>query len=155
VACVLAGAIITAVVMAQRGEPAQLDESGTFLVTRVIDGDTVDLEDGRRVRYLGVDAPETVHPEKPVQCYGPESAAENKRLVEGTRVRLERDKEEHDVYDRILRYVYIDGTDVSALLIAEGYGRVLNVPPNTRHRDQYADLQKAAKAAKLGLWGAC
>lgn len=150
---VLAGVVVTIAVLALTSDDGQAGDSESILVTRVIDGDTIVVADGRHIRLIGVDTPETVHPTKPVGCYGPEASAFNKKLLEGKQVTLERDKEEHDVYDRPLRYVYLDGQDVQALLIAQGYGRADNFPPNTKHRAEYMALQKEAKAAKRGLWG--
>ncbi len=125
-------------------------------VARVIDGDTIELEDGSRVRYLGVDTTETVHPTKPVQCFGPQASEENKRLVEGKRVRLESDITDVDQYGRLLRFVYVGGgLDVSAYLIRNGFGYVYSQEPDVKHLVSYAALERGARAARRGLWGAC
>lgn len=76
-------------------------------VVRVIDGDTIEIEGGDRVRYIGIDTPETVDPRKPVQCYGQEASNKNKELVEGKTVELEKDVSETDKYGRLLRYVWL------------------------------------------------
>ena len=76
-----------------------------YKVARVIDGDTIELENGERVRYIGMDTPETVHPSKPVQCFGKAASAENSKLVSGKTVRLEKDVSDTDKYGRLLRYV--------------------------------------------------
>src|SRR4030042_2567140 len=81
-----------------------------ILVTRVIDGDTIEIEGGQKVRYIGIDTPEKVDPRPSVQCYGKEAAAKNKELVEGKRVRLEKDVSETDKYGRLLRYVFVGDT---------------------------------------------
>ena len=78
-------------------------------VTRVIDGDTIELETGQKVRYIGINTPETVDPRKPAECFGRESSEKNKELVEGKIVELEKDISETDKYQRLLRYVYVDG----------------------------------------------
>jgi micrococcal nuclease len=130
-------------------------EPGTVRVIRVIDGDTIVIEGGEHVRYLGVDTPETVHPTKPVQCYGPEASAANRRLVEGRRVRLEQDVSDRDAYGRLLRSVYVDGLDASAELVRQGYGYVIGIPPDISHLAEYASLEDTAREEHRGLWGAC
>lgn len=129
-------------------------------VVDVIDGDTirVQFDDGEvaTVRYLLVDTPETVHPRRGVDCYGPEASARNRELVEGRAVWLERDISQTDRYGRLLRYVYLeDGTSVNAALLEGGYAQVVTYPPDVRHVDAYRDLQRAAREAGAGLWGGC
>lgn len=130
--------------------------SGFVRVARVIDGDTIELAGGTRVRYLGMDTPETVNPKKPVQCYGPEASARNHALLDGQSVRLVRDVEDTDMYGRLLRYVYLpDGTFVNLSLVADGYARVYTWPPNVAHTREFQTAQAQAKAAGRGLWGSC
>jgi len=129
-------------------------------VVRVVDGDTIAvLVDGRRekVRYIGVDTPETHHPTKPVQCYGREASAFNARLVGGERVRLVRDVEQRDRFGRLLAYVYRarDGLFVNAELARAGYARTLTIAPDVRYAARLAALARAARAAGRGLWSAC
>lgn len=127
-------------------------------VARVVDGDTiaVALDGGTEdVRYIGVDTPETVKPDEPVQCYGPEASAFNHRLVDGETVRLVFDRELRDVYGRLLAYVHVGGTFVNAELVRDGYARTLEIPPNTAEADRLAKLEQAAGEAGIGLWGAC
>lgn len=126
-------------------------------VVRVVDGDTIVVAiDGEeyRVRYIGIDTPETVHPDKPVEWMGPEASAANKALVEGKTVYLEKDISETDQYDRLLRYVFLeDGTFVNAELVRLGYAQVSTYPPDVRYVDLYLEMQRAAQAAGRGLWG--
>jgi micrococcal nuclease len=129
------------------------DESA--LVVRVIDGDTVELANGDRVRYLGVDTPETVNPQKPVGCFGPEASAANKRLVEGKRVVLTSDVTDRDKYSRLLRFVSVGGIDVAAYLIQNGFGYVYSIQPDVARLQQYGALEREAHADQRGLWGAC
>ena len=98
-------------------------------VTEVIDGDTVVLDNGEHVRYLGIDTPEIHHPTKPKQCYGEEAAKRNQELVEGKYVFLERDKEDRDKYNRLLRYVYVGFTSINAELVREGFAYSYYFPP--------------------------
>ena len=124
------------------------------VVERVVDGDTVVLVGGERVRYIGVDTPELHHPKKNVQPYAREAMEFNRRLVEGQKVRLEMDVEPKDKYGRTLAYVYLeDGRLVNAELLKEGYAQLLTIPPNVRYVDLFTGLQRQAREAKRGLWG--
>jgi micrococcal nuclease len=127
-------------------------------VMRVVDGDTLEVQmTGRRerVRYIGVDTPESVAPNQPVECFGREASARNKELVEGKRVRLEKDVSDTDRFGRLLRYVWLGDEQVNARLIAEGYANVATFPPDVRNQDVYRRLQQEARTAGRGLWGAC
>jgi micrococcal nuclease len=141
-------------------DPGQEDgpRSAQAYVTRVVDGDTVEVQlDGEEedVRYIGVDTPETVKPDEPVQCFGPQASDFNHRLVERRRVRLVFGVERRDVYGRLLAYVYLGDRFVNALLVRRGLARTLTIPPNDRFADRFARLQTAAARAGRGLWGAC
>jgi micrococcal nuclease len=130
----------------------------TALVTRVVDGDTVEARiDGEveDVRYIGVDTPETVKPDTPVQCFGPRASGFNHRLVEGRRVRLVFGVERHDVYGRLLAYVYLGRRFVNAMLVRRGLARTLTIPPNDRFAPRLRRLELGAARAGRGLWGAC
>jgi micrococcal nuclease len=134
--------------------------SASALVERVVDGDTLVVAVGgreERVRYIGLDTPETVKPDAPVECWGRAASALNERLVAGERVTLRFDRELRDRYDRLLAYVYRDADDlfVNARLVRDGAARTLPIPPNTAHAAQLARLQSDARAARRGLWGAC
>lgn len=127
-------------------------------VVRAVDGDTIVVRlDGRdqRLRYIGVNTPESVDPRREVQCFGKEAAERNRELVEGRQVWLEKDVSETDQYGRLLRYVYADGRLVNAALIREGYGRVVTFPPDVRLVDELRQLEREARTARRGLWGNC
>ncbi|MBP9015989.1 MAG: thermonuclease family protein [Candidatus Atribacteria bacterium] len=130
----------------------QSEKEGTYLVTRVIDGDTIELANGEKVRYIGVDTPELHHPQKEVEYYAQEAYEANRRLVEGKRVRLELDVEERDRYGRILAYVYVDDLMVNEWLVANGYARVATFPPNVKYAERFLQLEREARQAKVGLW---
>lgn len=137
-------------------ENAPSDVSGvSFKVTRVIDGDTIEIEGGERVRYIGIDTPETVDPRKPVQCFGVESSKKNKELVEGKMVRLEKDITDRDKYRRLLRYVWVGDTFVNLALVKEGYAYSYSYPPDIAHQDQFIAAEREARETKMGLWNAC
>lgn len=122
-------------------------------VSRVIDGDTVELSGGRRVRYIGIDTPETSDPRKGVQCYGREAYEKNRELVEGKTVGLEKDVSETDKYGRLLRYVYINNVLVNELLVEEGYAYSSSYPPDVKYQDKFLEAQKLAREENKGLWG--
>jgi micrococcal nuclease len=126
-------------------------------VSRVIDGDTITvLLDGRsyNVRYIGIDAPETVAPGRPVEWMGREATAANKALVEGKMVYLEKDVSNTDRYGRLLRYVYVGQVFVNAELVRQGYAVVSTYPPDVKYQSLFLQMQQEARAAGRGLWGA-
>jgi micrococcal nuclease len=124
-----------------------------FKVKRVIDGDTIELENGEKVRYIGIDTPETVHPSKPIQYYGKEASEANRSLVEGKEVRLEFDVQQRDKYGRLLAYVYVGDIFVNAWLVENGYAQILTIPPNVKYQDKFLELQRKAREEGRGLWG--
>ena len=128
--------------------------SGTLTqVTRVIDGDTIVVSTGEKVRYIGMNTPETVDPRRPVQCYGHEASAKNKELVEGKTVRLEKDVSDKDTYGRLLRYVWIGDTMINEVLVREGFAEVSTFPPDVKYKDRFIAAQRLASEEKKGLWG--
>ena len=157
-AAVLAGCGRTGPAAEGGGSPAGLPAGLDTTVERVVDGDTVVVEGGHRVRLIGVDTPETKDPRKPVQCFGREAAAYVSSLLrQGTGVRLVGDVEERDAYGRTLAYVYrlADGLFVNAELVRQGYAQVLTIPPNVAHADELLALARAAREQGRGLWTAC
>lgn len=127
-------------------------------VINVVDGDTIKVRiDGetQTVRYIGIDTPETKHPNKPVEWMGPEATEANKELVAGKEVWLVKDVSETDQYGRLLRYVYLaDGTFVNAELVKQGYAQASTYPPDVEHSELFAELQSEARENERGLWGA-
>jgi micrococcal nuclease len=131
----------------------------TGRVVRAVDGDTLEvaLDDGpnETVRLIGVDTPETVKPDTPVQCFGPQASHFEHRTVEGRRVRLLTGVEPRDYYGRLLAYVWIEGRFLEAELLRRGLARVLTFHPNDRFAHRFEVIaQKASKSGK-GLWNAC
>jgi micrococcal nuclease len=128
------------------------------IVTKVIDGDTVDVSiDGEpfTVRYIGIDTPETKHPEKPVEAYGPEATEKNKELVEGKKVVLVKDVSEVDQYGRLLRYVFVEslgGVFVNYELVRQGYASVSTYPPDVACADTFKQAEQMARQEQVGLW---
>jgi len=130
-------------------------------VEEVVDGDTVRLViDGRSetVRLIGVDTPETKHPTKPVECYGPEASAHLAAVLPaGTVVGIRRDVESRDRYGRLLAYLIRtdDGLFVNLDLVEGGWATTLAIEPNIAHAEEFAAAAERARASSLGLWGAC
>lgn len=128
---------------------------GVVRLSRVIDGDTIEIEGGERVRYIGMNTPETVDPRRPVQCFGKEASNKNKELVEGKNVRLEKDVSERDKYGRLLRYVFLGARFINLELVNEGYAYADTFPPDVKYQEEFLNAQREARNAKRGLWSAC
>jgi micrococcal nuclease len=140
------------------GEPDQGPATATALVTRVVDGDTIEARiDGEveDVRLIGVDTPETVKPGEPVQCFGPQASTFTKHLLEDRPVRLVFGIERRDVYGRLLAYAYLGDRLFNAALLRRGLARSLTIPPNDRFAPHFERLELAAARAGRGLWAAC
>jgi len=129
------------------------------IVTNVVDGDTIDVQlaDGStyRVRYIGIDTPETVAPGRPVQCWGPEASTRNRELVLGQLVSLERDTSETDRFGRLVRYVWLGDELVETILLTEGQARAYPFRPDTARAEEFAVLEQTARQQAVGLWSAC
>ena len=130
-------------------------------ILKVVDGDTVDIDingNTERVRLIGVNTPETKHPTKPIECFGPEASAYLTQLLpKGTHVRIERDIEARDRYGRMLLYLYreSDNLFINLDLVLRGYGTPMSIEPNTFHRNNFVRAAAQAEAANVGLWKAC
>ncbi|MBS3792663.1 thermonuclease family protein [Candidatus Bipolaricaulota bacterium] len=121
----------------------------TSQVIEIHNGDTIKLANGMKVRYLGLDTPETHHSEKPVEYFGVKASKFNQQLVGGKKVKLEYDVQKKDQYDRHLAYVYViqDGEwiNVNAELLREGYAQVYTIPPNVKYADYFLELEREAE----------
>lgn len=126
------------------------------IVAAVLDGDTVVLNSGQKVRYLGIDAPEIAHETRPAACYGEQAKRANARWVLHKRVTLEYEKTARDRYGRLLAYVFLpDGRCVNALLLQAGQAYVYRTAEPFRRWERFLTLQRHAIATRAGLWGAC
>lgn len=138
----------------------QISPEEGILVNRVVDGDTIEIEGGQKVRYIGIDTPETVDPRRDVGCYGKEASDENKKIVEGKRVILTKDVSETDKYDRLLRFVYLKQANgkllfVNDYLVRQGYAKASSYPPDVKFSEQFVMAEREAREAKRGLWQKC
>lgn len=139
-------------------DPDSGPASATALVTRVVDGDTIEARIGGEVedvRLIGVDTPETVKPGEPVQCFGPQASDFTHSQLEGQRVRFVFGVERRDVYGRLLAYAYLDGHLFNSALLRRGLARSLTIPPNDRFAARFKRLELAGARDGRGLWGAC
>lgn len=153
-----AAALLLAAALALGGcDSSSPGDASSAQVRRVVDGDTILLTSGERVRLIGVDTPESVKPGTPVQCFARRASAFTHALLDDARVRLVYGAERRDRYGRTLAYVYRarDGLNVGAELLRRGYARTLEIAPNTEHAAEYARLASDAKRAGKGLWSAC
>ena len=139
-----------------------MDKVEKVKVARLVDGDTIVLTDGRKIRYLYIDTPETVKENVPVMCFGPEAKEMNEKLVLGKEIWMLSDKESKDQYGRDLRMIFLAGTNtddfansVNAILIKGGFARARIFKPNTLHESEAKQLERDAKDKKLGVWGMC
>lgn len=142
-------------------DPATFGIEGerTF-VTKVVDGDTIEVSGNQAVRFIGIDTPETVDPRRPVGCFGKEASSEVKKLLTNQEVVLQKDVSETDKYKRLLRYVFLPLEDGSILfindyLVREGFAKVLTYPPDVKYNEQFRQAEKEARENNRGLWGRC
>ena len=127
----------------------------TFLVTKVIDGDTIDLADGRTVRYLNLDTPELAKGQTADECFAIKAKEINEELVLGKKVRLETDENEMDRFGRILAYVYLDDLFVNQYLLAQGAAIYQLDTVNLKHTETLVEAANQAHEQKKGLWQEC
>jgi micrococcal nuclease len=143
--------------------PPVVDTSGRMhgTVTHVVDGDTLKVKLGSRsetIRLIGVDTPETKHPTKPIECWGPEASTHTQSLLPpGTDVVVVRDEEARDKYGRLLAYVTrtSDNLFINLDLISGGWANTLSIEPNTAYAQAFDDAASTAQRLQLGLWAHC
>jgi micrococcal nuclease len=142
------------------GQSLDSNQPGSYRVTHFVDGDTIAVDmngHDEKIRFIGVDTPETHKPNTPVQCYGPAAAAFTKNSIGNQRVRLVADElsSNRDRYNRLLRYVYLaDGRLLNEMLISGGYGFYYPYFPFTKSQE-FNSAELTAQTHKAGLWGNC
>lgn len=154
------GAVLASGTPAAHGEtpallcpPDRIDQ--TVEVSQIFDGDTVRLADGRKVRLIGINAPEIGHDGAPSEAYAEQAREDLSRLVHGHRnVGLRFDAERHDKYGRLLAHLFLpDGRSIEARLLEQGVATSLAIPPNTWNLDCYLGVEAKARSKGTGLWG--
>jgi micrococcal nuclease len=145
---------ITPVEIASNSANTKKENLQKVKVSRVVDGDTIELENGQKVRYIGIDTPETVDPRRDPQCFGKEASLRNKELVENKEVYLEKDVSETDRYGRLLRYIYVEenGVSVNEQLVKEGYAAASSYPPDVKYQEKFRIAEQEARNNQKGLW---
>jgi len=137
-------------------QSSNISDSNFYEIVRVVDGDTFVIDyngKNEKVRLIGVDTPESVHPdEQKNTAFGNEVSSYSKRMLMGKRVQIEFDVEKRDKYGRLLAYVYIDGQMYNKLLLERGYAKIATYPPNVKYVEDFKSLQKQARENKVGLW---
>ncbi len=144
---------LTSEVLGEKDNNVNLEDTGTYLITRIVDGDTIEIEGGQKVRYIGIDTPESKAPGKDVECFALEATEKNRQLVEGKQVRLEKDVNETDRYGRLLRYVYVGDVMVNEVLVSEGYAHAKSYPPDVKYQELFTQKEAEAREKEAGLWG--
>ena len=142
-------ALLTALCILTLSLPGCRPPTDTYRITEVIDGDTIVIQSGQRVRYIGIDAPELGPPAEPLAA---EAKQANRALVEGKEVRLEKDVSDTDRFGRLLRYVYADGTLVNAEMVRQGLARSRSYPPDTKYQEYLDKMETMARRAGRGIW---
>lgn len=135
-------------------------EGERVVVTRVVDGDTIEISSGKTVRFIGIDTPETVDPRRSVGCFGKEASNKTKDLLSGRQIILQKDVSETDKYRRLLRYIFLPLPDgrilfVNDYLVREGFAKALTYPPDVKYNEQFRQAEKEAREGSRGLWGRC
>lgn len=143
--------LLIAVMLTPAEKPPDLSEP--VKVLRVIDGDTIEIENDITVRMIGIDTPESVHPDENKNTeYGKIASEYTGELLTGKAVQLEYDTELTDTYGRTLAYVYLDGEMVNELLLQKGLAKTMTIPPNTKYVDRFSAAEQEASRNAYGFW---
>ena len=152
ISCGALNAVLAYVLLFAASSLVYADE---YKVKRVVDGDTIELEEIGKVRLIGVDTPETKHPRKPVECFGPEASKFTKKMMEGKVARIKYGKKKTGKYGRVLGYIYLlDGTFLNAEIIKQGYGKAYLKYP-FKYSQEFKEYEEVAQSHGKGLWTAC
>ncbi|MDD3998893.1 MAG: thermonuclease family protein [Candidatus Shapirobacteria bacterium] len=122
-------------------------------VAKVIDGDTIELSDKRKVRYIGINSFEMNDERLEIKCLAEKAREANRNLVENKEIEMEKDVSDTDKYGRLLRYVWIDGILVNEELVKNGWAEVSSFPPDIKYQERFRIEQIKAKLNDLGIWG--
>lgn len=137
-------------------EQTNNNEFGYYDVVRVVDGDTFVIYyngTNEKVRLIGVDTPESVHPNEEKNTeFGDMVSNYSKKMLTGKKIQIEFDVEKRDKYGRLLAYVYLDGQMYNEVLLEKGYAKLATYPPNVKYVDEFTKIQKRARENKMGMW---
>lgn len=132
------------------------DVEKTFLVTRIIDGDTFEIETKQKVRLIGIDTPElNTANKKPIDCFAKEAKEKLSNLILDKQVTLIKDISDTDRYGRLLRYVYVEDLFINKILVQEGFAYAVTYPPDVKYKNIFINAQKSASVNSRGLWSTC
>ena len=134
--------------------PIASNSASLVKVKRVIDGDTIEIEDGRKIRLIGIDTPE-LNKSGEAGCFGREAYDYANKLLTGQTIKLEKDISETDRYGRLLRFIYLGDTFINDKLVKDGYARVYTYPPDVKYQDKFKESESYARDNNLGLWSKC
>ncbi|MBI2616597.1 thermonuclease family protein [Candidatus Gottesmanbacteria bacterium] len=135
--------------------PTPHDTLETATVGRIVDGDTIELTDGRKVRYIGIDTPESKDPRSPVECFGQKASEKNAELVLDKEITMEKDISDKDSFGRLLRYVFVGDVFINDYLVRQGYAQISIYPPDVKYQDEFLASQQEARENNRGLWKEC
>jgi len=130
----------------------------SYKVINVTDGDTIEVEKDKKIytiRLLGIDTPELHKPDTPIECYAKEAQIFLEKLLINKNVTLEKDVEDQDIYQRKLRYVFLNGQNINKLLIENGFSYLFNSPNNTLYHKEFVSSIKFAMNSRIGIWKYC
>ena len=137
----------------QENNSNQTENKNLILVNRIIDGDTIELANGEKVRYIGINTPELDSHNSKIRQIAYQAKDKNTELVLGKMVELQKDISERDKYGRLLRYVYLeDGTFINLELVQQGFAYASAYPPDIAHQAEFEAAQQQAREQKIGLW---
>lgn len=132
--------------------PSETSEVPTVKVVRIVDGDTIEIESGEKVRFIGIDSPEI---SGGIECHGKEAKEYLNNFLEGKEIKMVKDVSETDRYGRLLRFVYLGDTFVNKKIVEDGYARVSTFPPDVKFQEIFLEAQESARKAGSGLWSEC
>lgn len=128
-------------------------EEKTYQVSRIIDGDTIEIENGQKVRLIGVDTPELDDKDPVKKCYAQKAKEKTQELLENKIIKMERDVSSTDKYQRLLRYIWVDDIFLNDYLVRNGFAMVATFPPDVKYQKQFQQAQQEAMEKKMGFWG--
>lgn len=131
---------------------AKKNTNDLFMVVRVIDGDTIELANDQKVRYIGINTPESIDQRRVAQCFGKEATQKNRELILNKKIKLVKDVSETDKFGRLLRYIYLDDLFINDYMVRQGYAFATTYPPDVKFAQQFREAEAEARNNQRGLW---